>query len=142
MTDSIPAELVKRARGVLKWDEIFFGDMFGVEQEEVKLWEQGKVEIDDLVLTISDLIIQCQSRADLLHEIFDVPSLDEDGVLTLLRFLRDAIQSGEIESQKLEESLLDAIEMVLELSSYGQSIESESLPGNATREPEPEAWDV
>lgn len=141
MTETTPATLVKSARNVLQWDEIFFGDMFGVDQEEVKQWELGEVPIDDLVITISELIIQCEARPDLLHEIFDVPSLDEDGVLTLLRFLRDALQTGEIESQKLEESLLDAIEMVLELSSYHHSETQDSPEGDET-EPVPEAWDV
>lgn len=141
MTEKTPAELVQGARKVLKWDEIFFGDMFGVEQEEVKAWELGTAEIHELVITISELIIQCQARPDLLLEIFDVPSLDEDGVLTLLRFLRDALQSGGSEQEQLEESLLDAIEMVLELSSYGPSEPPDSQEDESVEEVS-EAWDV
>ena len=141
MTELKASELVRAARQVLGWDELNWGDMFGVEDSEVKAWESDSVEIDELVLTISAFVLECQVRADLLHEIFDVPSLDEDGVLTLLGFLRDAIQSGEVEGEDLTECLFKAIEMVVDLASLHRD-EDSPTDNHENESPIQNTWDV
>lgn len=142
MTDATNAQLVLQARGILEWDQIYFGDMFAVDAKEVEAWESGQVDIDELVVTISRLVLECRARPDLIHEILDVPGLDEEGVLTLLRFLRDALQVEDSQQDKLEESLLDAIEMMLELTSFRRAQDPDNdLPPPEDDAPS-EAWDV
>lgn len=142
MTEATNAQLVLQARGVLEWDQIYFGDMFAVDAQEVEAWESGQVDIDDLVVTISRLVLECRARPDLIHEIFDVPGLDEEGVLTLLRFLRDALQVEDSEQDKLEESLLDAIEMMLELTSFRRAQDPDAEFHSPEEDAPSESWDV
>jgi hypothetical protein len=125
MTEIDAPQLVKMAREVMGWDEQGWGDMFGVEAGEVRAWESGAQAVDELVALISDFVVRCQSRADLLHEIFDIPSLDENDVITLLTFLRDGIASPADSPGDLAESLQKAIDMVLELAVYKQDLAPE-----------------
>ena len=142
MNEATNAQLVLQARGILEWDQIYFGDMFAVDAEEVEAWESGQVDIDDLVVTISRLVLECRARPDLVHEIFDVPGLDEEGVLTLLRFLRDALQVEDSQQDKLEESLLDAIEMMLELASFRRAQDPDGELHSPEEGAPSESWDV
>jgi hypothetical protein len=139
MTQLSQPEMVKKAREIMGWSPQGWGDMFGVEEDEVRAWEIGEAPLEELVVIIAEFVLECEPRADLLHEIFDVPSLDEDGVLTLLGYLRDAIASGDGRlDEDLGESLQKAINMVLELSILNKD---PIVPADAP-EDAPEAWDV